>query len=1047
MSTTTSTTITIVGYNDIQNKINTVLSTNYGYTGILSVPATTGTIITAIQWHNLYTDINRCIVHQTGKQLSPTIIGTYNSVTQQYENVVIAAATVNKLDDYALQALSYTGTVDANQLAVNSTNGVSTVSALWGNTRSHQIKHTWPTADYTRYFFNLGGKITVTLSYTPADYSGQNKIWKDLIDAINLKLSTQQYGFIEFVNRTAIVTVTEQSGNNSITVTFSKISDTQILTKVVLLDSAATPSTIDITSTIKYYYSVGLDPALPAGGGVPTPVLPQTEKVIGLDNTTGGGITVTKILSVTPSPITVSMPSGTASRSVITLTNLGNTAMAIGAITANIPAGSRLSAAFYEQSWDTTKQLVLEPNQSVTTVMSYSNSLIQGTFNTTLSIVADNDIGLVVTPVNITVTETIFDFTFQPAAISKTVTNGSLVSQVFSYVANGSYDTTYADPVLTQDYKCFTMTFNRTAKQITLVFDPQVRKINGVYTASVSLTLVGNRTVTKTLTFSVTRNLNDQYKNLGTWISPKSAINSVIGMSYDVIEGIRYITIGVGVQGTRSPTILSDGVIPVTVNNLGIPADDSYSAGTVLYASPFNSLFCQFLVDYGSWIRPDSYYPLNVNLSRYYKFTAPTTGTYSWEFAADNIGSFNIDNGSQLNATSSLSASERGTIDLSAGVHTVNFNILNVGGPGSIAIVIKAPDGTQVWSTRKPVRAANPYSNWSEVYRIPLYSASTGIPATYQSVNYCIKDTAAAQPDAGTESAQFTRWGDFFGIPTGITNGSLFTVVDDGFGSLSITMNGLTGTAIDVDNSATTSNLPYSSYYYSPAGTRYAQLEPTSINANGVADSASIYTHQFTGFDLNGQVTTIIAQHPISGQVPVTYVPSGGGDNFWVPFLAVALLPIGKIICTKLYKLGKLPEDIYQADQAYGAALAAQEPDIYNGYIAWAGIVVEWMSGKGPEMHMVSKERLQAWSINWAEKIATPWAEHMAYKMGIAPNDNTTGKVLMLIGRPISKFVGIWQRRFGKSTSPAGFGTGVILIGVFAVLRTIVALGKLLGKK
>ena len=71
----------------------------------------------------------------------------------------------------------------------------------------------------------------------------------------------------------------------------------------------------------------------------------------------------------------------------------------------------------------------------------------------------------------------------------------------------------------------------------------------------------------------------------------------------------------------------------------------------------------------------------------------------------------------------------------------------------------------------------------------------------------------------------------------------------------------------------------------------------------------------------------------------------------------------------------------------------------------------------------------------------------MAYEMGTTKTDNRIGKTLMAIGRPISKVVGMWQRRFGKNTNPAGFGTGLVLIGIFTILRAVVALGNLLGKK
>ena len=158
-----------------------------------------------------------------------------------------------------------------------------------------------------------------------------------------------------------------------------------------------------------------------------------------------------------------------------------------------------------------------------------------------------------------------------------------------------------------------------------------------------------------------------------------------------------------------------------------------------------------------------------------------------------------------------------------------------------------------------------------------------------------------------------------------------------------------------------------------------------------------------------------------------------------------------KIICAKLYEIGLLPKDIFEADQAFGNLLKIKQPDVYNGYIAWAQIVVDWLSGKGPKMMpwMSDKEfsiAIQKWSTSWAENIATPWAEYMAYKMGIKKDINKTGFVLMMVGIPISKAVGVRQRIFGKNNKPAGFGKGLILIGIFMLLNVIVEIGKL-GKK
>jgi hypothetical protein len=160
----------------------------------------------------------------------------------------------------------------------------------------------------------------------------------------------------------------------------------------------------------------------------------------------------------------------------------------------------------------------------------------------------------------------------------------------------------------------------------------------------------------------------------------------------------------------------------------------------------------------------------------------------------------------------------------------------------------------------------------------------------------------------------------------------------------------------------------------------------------------------------------------------------------------------GKIICTKLYELGLMSQQIYQADQAFGAELLSTRPDIYNGYRAWAEIVVDWMSGQGPKMMpwMTDEafgQAAQRWSTGWAQDIATPWAEHMAYKMGAVEKDNFTGRMITLVGVPICKLVGVWQRVFGPSKSPAGFGKGAMLIPVFVLFKLVAKLGQLIESK
>ena len=145
-------------------------------------------------------------------------------------------------------------------------------------------------------------------------------------------------------------------------------------------------------------------------------------------------------------------------------------------------------------------------------------------------------------------------------------------------------------------------------------------------------------------------------------------------------------------------------------------------------------------------------------------------------------------------------------------------------------------------------------------------------------------------------------------------------------------------------------------------------------------------------------------------------------------------------------------EDIYLADQAFGSALVKSRPDIYNGYRAWAEIVVDWMDGKGPKMMpwMTDEEfsiTVMKWSRHWAVDIATPWAEEMAREMGIKDVGSLTGKMIMAAGIPICKVVGIWQRVFGPSKNPSGFIKGAMLVLIFVMFKFVTEFGKLLEPK
>jgi len=152
----------------------------------------------------------------------------------------------------------------------------------------------------------------------------------------------------------------------------------------------------------------------------------------------------------------------------------------------------------------------------------------------------------------------------------------------------------------------------------------------------------------------------------------------------------------------------------------------------------------------------------------------------------------------------------------------------------------------------------------------------------------------------------------------------------------------------------------------------------------------------------------------------------------------------GKIICTKLYELGLMDKDVYEADQAYGALVAANDPALMDGYHYWANIVVDWMSGSGVRViPFVSDAKngaiMSAWATSWAQEIAMPWAQHMQYEMGQRKDDSKIGKALMTVGGPISRLFA--NRKERPSTL-----TAIGCIATFGVLYAFVKVAKLFTK-
>ena len=216
-----------------------------------------------------------------------------------------------------------------------------------------------------------------------------------------------------------------------------------------------------------------------------------------------------------------------------------------------------------------------------------------------------------------------------------------------------------------------------------------------------------------------------------------------------------------------------------------------------------------------------------------------------------------------------------------------------------------------------------------------------------------------------------------------------------------------------------------------PAGTTkvYARLIGGGGGGGGSYSTAAV--RGLPGQIVQGSITVT------PGDVlTVSVGGGGGGGEDYVPPAASGGGGGCKIICTKLHELGYLPDNIYAADELFGQWLRANDPHAYYGYVKWASVVVDWMDRDGPQCMFWIKDKdkrgqaQRELAIKWARRIATPWAEHMAYKMGVGETDNRAGRMIMTTGMWISRMIG----KYTKTTEPSkSVALGYVMWATFGV--------------
>lgn len=120
---------------------------------------------------------------------------------------------------------------------------------------------------------------------------------------------------------------------------------------------------------------------------------------------------------------------------------------------------------------------------------------------------------------------------------------------------------------------------------VTVQFDTLiVNNVNGIYTSTLTLLANGvTHTATNTATVSINTFTN---KNLSSWLSPVSHDNSVVGVSYDLEDNRRVLTIGVGTSS--GALVVTSGNPHIYTNDLGLSRERiNYANWSKVYKIPF----------------------------------------------------------------------------------------------------------------------------------------------------------------------------------------------------------------------------------------------------------------------------------------------------------------------------------------------------------------------------------------------------------------------------------------------------------------------------
>jgi hypothetical protein len=238
---------------------------------------------------------------------------------------------------------------------------------------------------------------------------------------------------------------------------------------------------------------------------------------------------------------------------------------------------------------------ILLPGQSETIVLAYYGTDV-GDFTSYVNIETTAGISTVTLFTNQIVLEETFElrastteFTVNTTVLGQSKTETIFLTPVFNGIPNNDYVLDLSASLVGGPGWTITTGTNL----VSITWDPDVvGNVNSTtaYTSTLAISALSDTVFVRN---SSTVNINyNRYRNLSNWISPAASYNSLIGISFNIFDGIKTLTIGVGAGGDGSPIYANGGNAFVSMSNLDLGSgtiDVPYPYWSTVYNIPLPS--------------------------------------------------------------------------------------------------------------------------------------------------------------------------------------------------------------------------------------------------------------------------------------------------------------------------------------------------------------------------------------------------------------------------------------------------------------------------